>query len=222
MGSDAFSFWTRSELWAAAASAWFGVAAAAALSRRLTRRRVWNRFRGWIPLALNLGAALLVVAVLFAGGEPGGLGARWRAWLVPSGIAFVVFGLGARFPRAAGIPLAVLAVAVSWLVADALRGFAPLTVGKPEVTVQPLTAQETVTLFNVRVDLIHAGVGPTLYRVRKNMDAPAEWWWPWAEKRRWASSLGPRVPLEPLKFGIYRLVVDDTARWELSQPTLLP
>ena len=215
-------WWSRSDLWAAVAGAWFGVALAAGLSRRLTKRGVWNIFRGWMPVALNLGAMALVAAVLFSGSEAGGLGGRWKSWLVPSGLAFVLFAVGARFPRSAGLPLVVLAAVISWLTIDALRGFTPLTVGRPDLTVQPLTAQETVSVFNVRVDLIHTSVLPTLYRVRKSVEAPAEWWWPWAAARGWAESSGPRVPLEPLKFGVYRLVIDDKPRWELSKPTLLP
>jgi hypothetical protein len=214
--------WARSELWAALAGVWFGIAIAGAFSRRLTKRGVWNRFRGWMPIAVNVGALALVAAVLFSGSEPGGLGERWRAWPIPFGAALVLFAVGFRFPRAAGIPILLLLVTVGWLVTDALRGFSMLETGKPDLTVQPLTAQETVTVFNVRVDLIHAGVGPTLYRVRKGMEDPAEWWWPWAVSRGWAESSGPRVPLEPLKFGVYRLVIDGKPRWELSRPTLLP
>ncbi len=222
MDFETGALWARSELWAALAGAWFGIALASALSPRLTRRGVWNRFRAWIPISVNVGALALVAAVLFSGSEPGGLGERWRAWLVPFGAALVVFTLGFRFPRSAGIPLAVLITVVSWEVAGALKGFAVLKIGQPDLTVQPLTAQETVSKFNVRVDLIHAGFGPTLYRIRQGVEGPAEWWWPWAAARGWAESSGPRVPLEPLKFGVYRLVIADKPRWELSKPTLLP
>jgi hypothetical protein len=215
-------WWSRSDLWAALGGAWFGIALAAGLSRKLTKRGVWNRFRGWIPVALNLGAMALVAGVLFSGAEPGGLGDRWRSWLAPFGVAFAIFTLAARFPRSAGIPLAVFALVATWLVIDALRGFAPLTAGSPDVTVQPLTPQETVTVFNVRVDMIHAGPVPPLYRIRTGLEAPAEWWWPFVASRGWAESVGPRVPLEPLRFAIYRLVVDEHPRWELLKPTLLP
>lgn len=222
MAFDSGDFWARSEFWATIAAAWFGVALAATFSRKLTRRGVWNRFRGWIPIALNLGAFASVAAILLAGTEPGGLGARWRVWLLPASVVFAVSVLAARFPRSAGIPLALVLVTTSWLVIDALRGFEPVETGRPDLTVQPLTAQETVTAFSVRVDLIHVGVGPTLFRVRSGVESPPEWWWPWAASRGWAESIGPRVPLEPLKFGVYRLVLDDRPRWELSKPTLLP
>jgi hypothetical protein len=176
-------------------------------------------------LGLNLASLALLVALLVAGGEAGGLGARWRLWVVPFAVTAAVGTLAFRFPRSVGLPLVVLGAAVGWGTVKALDGFSPLGAVAPVVQAQPLTDRELVTAFAVRVDWIDVPPLPlaprVLYRLRTTSAPPSEWWWPWVASRGWAKSTGAPLPANPLKFGVYRLALaNGDPSWKLVAPEL--
>jgi len=171
---------------------------------------------------LNGAALALLGAVLAAGTEPGGLGARWTQGWVPFVMAGVAGTVGGRFPRSLGLPLLVVTLGLGFAAVRALDGFVP-----PEhlrtLEVQPLTDREMVTAFVLRADWLELPPAPlvprTLCRLRAAASPPRDWWWAWAAQWGWARSTGAGVPTEVLKLGVYRLeVADGTPTWRLVAP----
>jgi hypothetical protein len=181
-----------------------------------------------LALGLNLAVLALLGGILASGTEPGGLGVRWHAWVVPFAALTAAGLLVFRFPRAVGIPAVLLAVVAVWLTVGALKEFKPLNPAAPLPTVQPLTDREMVTAFALRVDVVMPPaslplVPHALYRWRGGDSPPAEWWWSWAQSRGWARSAGAALPTHPMKFGVYRLTLSDaTPTWRLETPELQP
>lgn len=150
----------------------------------------------------------------------------WPGWILP-GAAGCGLGLPAfRFPRSVGLPVLVLTAAAALLVTQALDGFRPLGPVFEAPEVQPLTDRETVTAFVLRMDFLEVPeslpMAPSvLYRIRSGSSEPADWWWSWAVSRGWARSAGAALPANPLKFGIYRLVLTEGhPAWSLVVPEL--
>jgi len=181
-----------------------------------------------LPLGLNLAALAFLAAVVAAGAEPGRLAGRWEGWIWSAGPALVVGTLALRFPRAAGLPLGALVCLGVWLLGSALAPFTVPGPGQPSLRVQPLTDRELVTAFPLRVDELDPPDGipfvpDRLVRLRAGESPPPEAWWSWAEARGWARSVAVPPPVEPLKFGLYRLVLaDGRPHWRLEAPALAP
>ena len=200
-----------------------------ALSGGLRWSRRHRRIRAiLVPLGLNLAALAFLAAVLASGSEWGALPDRWPGWLWPAGVSALAGVAVFRFPRSVGLPILVLAGILVWFTLGALKEFAPLDPLAVPITVQPLTDREAVTAFSWRADFIsppEAWPLPAfvLYRLRPNNSLPGEWWWPWAVSTGWARSVGAIAPPAPLKFGIYRLTLNEERPvWRLVKPELAP
>lgn len=178
-----------------------------------------------IPLGLNLAALAFLGAILAAGTEPGGLPARGLSWAWYAGPAWLVGLVMFRFPRAAGLPVVVLAAVGVWQIAEAWKPFTPLGPSTVLPVVQPLSDRELVTAFALRVDVLdlHPLPVPVLVRWRSGDAPPPEWWWTWVQARGWGTSTGAALPSQPLKFGVYRLILGDRApSWRLEKPEGTP
>jgi hypothetical protein len=166
-------------------------------------------------------------AILAAGPEVGALPGSLPTWTLPVGAASALGLLVFRFPRAAGLPVLVLGGALTWLTFAALKDFRPLDPLVPALTVQPLTDGELSTVFVRRADFLSLPEGPwpplTVYRLRTETTAPAEWWWSWAAASGLGSSKTVTAPLKPLKFGLFRLsLAGEIPHWRLAKPELTP
>lgn len=194
--------------------------------------RLGNRHRRTrailVPFGLNLAALGFLAAVLASGSELGLLPGRWLSWLVPAGACAVAGLLVFRFPRSVGLPVLALVAVLTWYSTEALADFAVLDPLKTSLSLQPLTDREVVTAFTWRADFLSSPAGwpfppVELYRLRQGNAQPGEWWWGLAAASGWGKSSGAVPPLNPMKFGLYRLALKgEKPVWTLFKPELTP
>jgi hypothetical protein len=83
-----------------------------------------RRLKSWVvPMSLNLAAMGLLGSILLAGNRPDNLAHAPLSWGLEFALAFSVSFLASRFPRAVGLPLALVAGLLVWQVAGELEGY---------------------------------------------------------------------------------------------------
>ncbi|MEI8095099.1 MAG: hypothetical protein WCG80_12875 [Spirochaetales bacterium] len=235
---------TDPRLWLLASSFFLGLGLAWATRYKPDSRRN----RAWlVPLGLNLAAAGLLGAVLFAGNSADNLAHSPLSWGLEFGVGAVVSFLLFRFPRAAGLPLVVAGAALGWQLSQELAGYAPLDGLTSVARARLMTETAQSWTVELRVEQGAGRVQETLEERRagdwpvprvERLDVPL--WFP-TPLRHWFRVNPPtavRIPLalipvawqrtvavppvvEPKPFAVYRLLLEPGAPAWKEEPALL-
>lgn len=184
-----------------------------------------RRIRPFLVLGgLNVTAFGILLAILVASSEPGGLAKSASGWTMPAVVGAVVACAGFRFPRTLGLLEIVVAIGVFWWGSSALSSFRPADAPYRDWTAQASNDQELGQIFSVSIDEVRLpSVVPSVWRSWTrwrpgDLSAP-EGWWSWAEKIGWARSMSPQPPSHARKWEIYRLVgTEEGLSWTRVAP----
>lgn len=163
-----------------------------------------------VPVGLNLAAVALVGGVLSLGPTGTWTTAPWVVLGTWAGCGAGVGTAAFRWPRAVGLPLALLLALTVVEVSSLLGEFRPAGQSGPSARVQPLSTRDLPAIFawtvdRVRMPILVPGLAPVLERARAEGSAPADWWWSWAAAQGWARSDRVTPPPRAVLNAVYRL-----------------